>query len=450
MTTHARPQHHPWFGSYALARPPRLGAAGVRDVLLREMDDIGFYQDLVSARPLLVPPQSAAELYGAAARLLALLRKALLASGPTPRHRMAALGADASLHPLFTDDRTEERYCACMARPDAVIGEHGPQFLEFNVGGAVGGAVHTHMLTRAWRHVHTDGGPPPFDAPSLFGARRRVFAAACEELRQAPGVALLGTLRDLPGVRTTRYFDAEVHHLRRHGFAAEFFEPEELDRGHSPDGRFRYPLGLRHFTVTEWRRHGIDLAPVRRALDAGCTLLAPQTAFLVSNKKVLGWVSEGLPWMTAAERALVRRYLPWTRVVGDRRVTWRDRDTGLGELLLHRQRRFVLKKAVGMCGDGVLLGPSTDPAVWRRAVEAALRDEDSIAQEYVEAGRCAAEVTDGTESGTRPATIAPLLGPYVMAGRPAGCLVRYFADGTSGIVSMYGHGALINVLLAAR
>ncbi|ARZ71879.1 hypothetical protein SMD11_6303 [Streptomyces albireticuli] len=445
-------EHHPWFGSYAVDVPARLGAAGVRDVLREEMRDLGFHEELVSARPLVVPARGAAELYGAAARLLDLLRRALLASGPTARHRMAALGVDESLHPLFVDDRLEERYCGCMARPDAVIGEDGPRFLEFNVGGAVGGAVHTHMMTRAWRRVHggAGGDRAPFDGPSLFGARRRLFAAVCEELGLPRAVALLGTVRDLPGVGSARYFDVEIGHLRRHGFRAEFLEPEELDRAYDPDGRFRFPLGLRHFTVTEWREHGIDLAPVRRALDAGCLFLAPQTAFLISNKKVLGWVSEGLPWMTGAERELVRRYLPWTRVVRERRVAWRGRDHDLGELLVRRRPCFVLKKAVGMCGDGVLLGPSTDPVVWERAVGRALREEDSVAQEYVEAGRCAALVTDGTGSGTRPTTIAPLLGPYVVAGKPAGCLVRYFASGESGIVSMYGHGALINVLVAGR
>ncbi|MEU7164762.1 hypothetical protein AB0A70_08970 [Streptomyces morookaense] len=445
--------HHPWFGTGELPPPARPGAEELRQTFVHAMRDVGFNGAQVATRPLSVPHASAAELYAASARLLALLRTALLAAGPGREERMAALAVDETLHPLFTDDRTEERHCACMARPDVVIGPGGPQFLEVNVGGAVGGAVHTHVLTRTWRRLYAedrdgpDGGRLPFHSHSLFAERRRLFEAVCAELGAERGVALLGTVRDLPGVHGTRYFDLEVDHLRRHGFAAEFFEPEDLHHGHGADGRFRYPVGLRHFTVTEWRHHGIDLAPVRRALDAGCLFLAPQTAYLVSNKKVLGWISEGRPWMTGADREFVRRYLPWTRVTGDRAVVWRGRRYGLGELLLGRREQFVLKKAVGMCGDGVLLGPSTDPAVWADAVERAVREEDSVAQEYVEPGRCAAGLTDGTEAGTRTTTIAPLLGPYIVAGRPAGCLVRYFADGGSGIVSMYGHGALINVLV---
>ncbi|MCC2278172.1 hypothetical protein LKL35_22520 [Streptomyces sp. ET3-23] len=445
--------HHPWFGTGELPPPARPGAEELRQTFVHAMRDVGFNGAQVATRPLAVPHASAAELYAASARLLALLRTALLAAGPGREERMAALAVDETLHPLFTDDRTEERHCACMARPDVVIGPGGPQFLEVNVGGAVGGAVHTHVLTRTWCRLYAedrdgpDGGRLPFHSHSLFAERRRLFEAVCAELGAERGVALLGTVRDLPGVHGTRYFDLEVDHLRRHGFAAEFFEPEDLHHGHGADGRFRYPVGLRHFTVTEWRHHGIDLAPVRRALDAGCLFLAPQTAYLVSNKKVLGWISEGRPWMTGADREFVRRYLPWTRVTGDRAVVWRGGRSGLGELLLGRREQFVLKKAVGMCGDGVLLGPSTDPAVWADAVERAVREEDSVAQEYVEPGRCAAGLTDGTEAGTHTTTIAPLLGPYIVAGRPAGCLVRYFADGGSGIVSMYGHGALINVLV---
>ncbi|WP_414166926.1 hypothetical protein ACMATS_04220 [Streptoverticillium reticulum] len=443
---------HPWFGTDELPPPARIGAEELRQTFVHAMRDVGFNGAQVATRPLTVPPASAAELYAASARLTALLRRAILAAGRNREERMAALAVDETLHPLFIDDRREERHCACMARPDVVIGADGPQFLEVNVGGAVGGAVHTHVLTRTWRRLHADGpdgGRLPFRSHSLFAERRRLFESVCAESGAERGVALLGTVRDLPGVHGTRYFDLEVEHLRRHGFAAEFFEPEDLYHGHGADGRFRYPVGLRHFTVAEWRHHGIDLAPVRRALDAGCLFLAPQTAYLVSNKKVLGWVSEGRPWMTGAEREFVRRYLPWTRVTGDREVVWHGRTYGLGELLVRRRESFVLKKAVGMCGDGVLLGPSTDPAVWADAVESAVREEDSVAQEYVEPGRCAAGLTDGTEAGTRQTTIAPLLGPYIVAGRPAGCLVRFFASGESGIVSMYGHGALVNVLVSS-
>lgn len=105
---------------------------------------------------------------------------------------------------------------------------------------------------------------------------------------------------------------------------AEFFEPEDLLEGLGLPGRPRYEVGLRHFTIPEWRGHGIDLAPVRTALDAGCTLISTQTAYLISNKKVLGWVSEGRPWMTEQDRDIVDRYLPWTRVVSDRATRWRD------------------------------------------------------------------------------------------------------------------------------
>jgi hypothetical protein len=441
---------HPWFGSERVPMPAGTGPGHVKAVVLHHLRQIGFREDSVAAQPLMVPRASAGELYGAAARLLALLRRAVLASGRTREERMAALGVGEWLHPLFVDDDLfEERYCACMARPDVIVGPEGPRFLEFNVGGAIGAVVHTALLTRAWRDVHGRGGRVPFSSPDPFAVRADLFQSVAAELGLERGVAVLGTVRDVLGGTGTRYFDVEVEHLRGRGFAAEFFEPGDLPAAIDASGRFRYPLGLRHFTVVEWRSHGIDLGLVRQAMDAGCRFLAPQTAFLISNKKVLGWASEGRPWMTAADRELVRRYLPWTRVVRDGPVEWRGHRHDCAELLLAQREQFVLKTAFGMAGDGVMLGVETERARWAAAVESAVRNEDRVAQEYVEPGRCEIELTDGSASGTRLAEVAPCLGPYVFDGRPAGCLVRYFADGRAGVVSLYGTGALGNVLVTA-
>ena len=76
-----------------------------------------------------------------------------------------------------------------------------------------------------------------------------------------------------------------------------------LFAGYLAPKRFdRFRLGLRHLTVQEWRSLGVDLAPVRAALDAGVHLLAPQTSYLIASKKVLAWVSQGCDWMSAADR----------------------------------------------------------------------------------------------------------------------------------------------------
>lgn len=61
---------------------------------------------------------------------------------------------------------------------------------------------------------------------------------------------------------------------------------------------------------------------------AGLTAIPSQSARLVDSKKMLARLSEGLPWMSDAGRALVSRFVPWTRIVRDRIVHWRGRTFG--------------------------------------------------------------------------------------------------------------------------
>lgn len=177
--------------------------------------------------------------------------------------------------------------------------------------------------------------------------------------------------------------------------------------------------------MADWKAHGIDFAPVRAA---GWRLVPSQSCGLLANKKVLAWPSAGRPWMTDAERELAERYLPWTREVGDRKVTWRGQQWDLQALLLSARESFTLKAATGMMGRTVLLGPMTEPATWAEAVERALAEDDSIAQEYVEPARLPVTLGDGSADGTATVRVAPVLSPCLYGAEPGGCWARFFPE----------------------
>ncbi|MFF2540972.1 hypothetical protein ACFVUY_00160 [Kitasatospora sp. NPDC058063] len=441
----------PWYGT---APPPldnRLELPAVQRELARVED--GEYARVVpvasSLRPVMLPRSSYDELFTATADLLALLRRTLLERAPTAAGRIAALGADERMYPLVMDGPAEEDYATCIARPDVMVGASGPRFLEFNIGSGIGGVVDTALHTAAW--VAAFGGPErmPFDAVDPLAVRDELFVRAVRALGVKPAVAIVGTLRDFGGP-PSRYFEIQEESLRRRGLAAETFEPEDLLDGLGLPGEPRYRLGLRHFTILEWLGHGIDLGPVRTALDAGVRLIASQTAYLIANKKVLGWVSEGRPWMTDRDRRTVERYLPWTRVVGDRPVERHGRTVPLPELLLERQEEFVLKPAIGMSGQQVLVGRSCPPQVWRGAVTAAAAAQDHIVQEWVEPVPHRMEFAGPDGSGSHQAEVVPVFSPFLFDGRAAGCMVRYLPPDRDGVVSIHGHGALSNVAFALR
>jgi hypothetical protein len=439
----------PWFGTEPLPLTSRAAVPEVLALMREAMDDIAFPMRPASLRPVVLPPASYAELFTAGSALLALLRRALLECAPTAAGRVEALGADPDLYPLFVPGPLEEHYATCIARPDVVVGADGPKFVEFNVGAGIGGVVDTSLNAAAWTTAFGGEGVAPFTAPDPLAVRDRIFVDAVRRLGVRPAVAVVGSRLDLNGSRTTRYFEVQADSLRGRGLAAELFEPEDLLSGLGMPGPPRYRLGLRHFTVQEWREHGIDLAPVRAALDAGCLLVSTQTAYLVENKKVLAWISAGRPWMTGADRALVRRYVPWTRVVGDERTTWRGREVVVADLLLRRREDFVLKPAVGMKGQDVLIGRECAPAEWSRAVHTAVDARDRVVQEHVAAASMPMEFAD--DDGTAfEADVRPVLSPFLFDGRPAGCMVRYLPPGRDGVVSVHGRGALPGVAFARR
>lgn len=433
--------NEPWYGG-PLPLVSRLPVPDVVSLVTEAMDEVGFTHYAPSwataTCPVVIRPESYRELFKAAITLLGLLRRALLETAPSTAGRIAALKADPQMYPLVMARPAEEAYATCIARPDVMIDATGPKFMEFNIGAGIGGVVDTSLNSVAWTAAFGGTAYAPFAGPDALSVRDELFLRAVHDLGADPAVVIVGTTRDLKGRDPSHYFELQLASLRRRGLRAEFFEPEDLLAGLGQLTAPRYQVGLRHFTVPEWREYGIDLTPVHAALNAGCTLIASQTAYLIANKKVLGWISEGLPWMTERDRRAVSRYLPWTRVVGDRPVCWRGSQWSLSRLLLEHAENFVLKPAIGMRAQNVLLGRYCDAALWRETVERAVAAEDHIVQEYVEPVPYLMEFTDDGVS-TFEAEVFPVFSPFLFDNQPGGCMVRYLPPGKRDVVGIYGH-----------
>ncbi|MFI9817798.1 hypothetical protein [Saccharothrix variisporea] len=439
---------HPWFGTHHL--PPAAPADTIRDLLRTGIRDTGWpYQPFLPAAPIAIPRASYAELFRATAALLDLIRRTALESAPTTADRLAAYRMPESEHQLFLPDQfLEERYADCVTRPDIVIGPDGPQFLEFNVSGALGGPVETHCRLEVWRTLYSDdGGRVPFDTTSPFATRADMFRHLSQELGVKPRIAIVGSTRD-QGVTSTRYFDIEVDYFTAHGLTARFFEPEDLHEAWDCPPHLRYPLGLRNFTIPDWQELGIDTTPVQTALDQGCLLVGTQTSTFLSSKLTMGLLSEGRPWMTAAEQALVARYLPWTRVLSDRKTTWGDRNVDLVPFAVEHKDTLVLKEGLGMSGKQVILGHETSEEDWEAAIHRAATTATSVVQKYVEPQTCTLSMIADDTDEPYPTQVAPVLGPLLFGGRPAGLFTRFFGDGRRGIVSVMGTNSSDNCAVA--
>lgn len=441
-------RHDPWFGDLRLR--PAADAHTLRTMLRHELRDTGWpYQAILPAAPFTLPRTSYAELFRATAALVDLIRRTALETGPTTAARLAAYWMPQSEHELFVDDQfLEERYADCIVRPDVVIGPSGPQFLEFNVSGALGGPVEVHSRLEVWRRLYADAdGRLPFSSPNPFAVRAGMFRDLCVELAVAPRVALVGSTRD-QGVESTRYFDIEADYFGAHGMTARFFEPEDLHRVWDCPPQLRYPIGLRNFTIPDWVELAIDTTPVQEALDNGCLLVGTQTSTFLAAKMTLGLLSEGRPWMSAADRALVERYIPWTRVLSDRRTHRDSLEIDLVDFVLNNREQLVLKESLGMSGKQVILGTETDQSAWETAVHAGAETGTSIVQSRIAPRSCTLALVADDTADSYDACVSPVFGPLLFRGRPAGMWARFFGDGSAGIVSVYGTGSSDNCVVS--
>ncbi|MFC8626960.1 hypothetical protein [Streptomyces anulatus] len=428
---------HPWFGGHRLR--PAASADTIRQMLRHELRDTGWpHQRVLPAAPMAIPRAAYAEIFRASVALVDLLRRAALESGHTTADRLAAYEMPAAEDRLWVSDPfIEERYADSVVRPDLVIGPDGPQFLEFNVSGALGGVVETQSRLAVWRGLHADEeGRPPFRSPSPFAVRAEMFRSLSTELAVAPRVAVVGSAR-VTGVER-RYFEMEADYYNSHGLTARFFEPEELPEAWDCAPHLRYPVGLRNFTIPDWLDAGLDTTPVQGALDHGCLLVGTQTSTFLHSKLTMGLLSEGRPWMTEGDRRLVERYLPWTRILSERRTDREGQQVDLLPFVLKNRELLVLKAALGESGQQVTIGREADQAAWESAVGEAVQGRTSVVQEFVQPQTCrVALIADGVDE-PYDVDVAPVLGPLLFGGRPAGLFCRFFGDGSAGIVSVRG------------
>ncbi|MDH6574587.1 hypothetical protein [Kitasatospora sp. MAP5-34] len=439
----------PWFGGYL--DPPTATAEEIRTVQRHEIRDIGHpHQEYLPAAPFLLPRSSYAELFRAADVMAGLVHRTALEAGPTTAQRMAAFGATDQDYPLFlADSMLEERYASCLVRPDIVIGPTGPQFLELNISGGFAGTVESHCGYAAWRALYGAAGEGlPFTHHDPFAARADLFDDVCEELALPRRLAWVGALREsvLP-IEETRYFDLETDYLHSRGFDAEYVEVEDADQLWDCAPQDRYPLGLRHFNVADLSALGIGIEPVRRALDGGCLLLSTQTSGFLGNKMALGLLSEGRPWMSAAEHAFVERYLPWTRVLTDRRTSVGSTDVQLLPYAVENQEDLVVKRGIGSNGRQVVIGRETDVGTWRETVESAAAAGTSVVQRFVPIQSTWQSVLTDALDVPETVPVAPVISPLLFGRRPAGAFTRFFADNSAGIISVASRSAMSNVVV---
>ncbi|HEY0165690.1 MAG TPA: hypothetical protein VGB75_01490 [Jatrophihabitans sp.] len=312
------------------------------------------------------------------------------------------------------------------------------RLLEFNVGSPVGGMEMAELLGSAMLRV-----PAFAQFAAEHGLRQHDTGADIAlTLREAakpvavddPVVAILEAPGGLTAYGHRR--QALADQLMGHGLTSRVGELSDLEfvRGKPHLDGTPIDLILRYFGLEEMLAHPEGealLEPVFRAHQDGAVVLwTPFSSNPFGNKGTLALLSEraaDAATFTPAERSLIERLVPWSRVLG-RPGTAVDRR--LIEECRERREELVLKPTGLSGGQGVVVGRYADPRRWREVIEAGAATGALVQQEV----RPNEEGVIDPQTGERQ-DWRILWGAFVTPNGLAGGLGRMVPPGGDGVIS---------------
>jgi uncharacterized circularly permuted ATP-grasp superfamily protein len=136
------------------------------------------------------------------------------------------------------------------------------------------------------------------------------------------------------------------------------------------------------------------------------------------------------------EREIIKRHIPWTRVVADVKTAHYGKTIDLLEFIRSRRATLVLKPSDEYGGTGVTLGWEAEEADWDAAIERALTAKDGvwIAQERIPIRReVFPYIAQRGKVDYRDMLVD--FAPYLFQGKLCGFLTRLSATGLANVTS---------------
>ncbi len=308
---------------------------------------------------------------------------------------VAARRSDPLVREVLPLDPAEEEWLRLgPARPGPVLGRfdlnidpaaggaRAAALLELNgcaVGGIHYGPATTDTVLTQLRALDAAGGRRLRPSPAMSDVWLEVCAAHARRLGRR-GLSLVW-LEDRDWEAGITEGPTLVGRLGRMGHPASVCDPRQLSlrRGELHLGRRRVDIVYRGIELRDILLIEAEAGPLhalREAVRRG-QVLSPIAGDLDHKSLLEVWSSQRFARrFTPAERAVFRRHVPWTRLLGERFTDGPDgRRVDLPAHASRNRARLVLKPNRACGGEGVLIGRDTPAARWERAIAAALRGE---------------------------------------------------------------------------
>jgi hypothetical protein len=225
---------------------------------------------------------------------------------------------------------------------------------------------------------------------SPLPARHHVLHALLDAYRQwggrdRPRIAIL----DWREVPTYSEFMLFQDYFTSQGYECIIADPRQLEYRQGEllvDGITPIHLIYKRVLLSELvEREGLDHCVIRAVREHNVCMVNPFRCKLLHKKSSLAVLSDeaNAHLFSPGERLAIDRYIPWTRIVAERRTRHRGKEIDLLPFLSKHKDAFVLKPNDEYGGKGIVLGWETQQNQWEAALKTALA-EPYIVQQRVQ------------------------------------------------------------------
>ncbi len=210
--------------------------------------------------------------------------------------------------------------------------------------------------------------------------------------------------------------------FNQHGVPARIVSPDELEytNGKLRAAGFEIHIVFRRLSTRELLvRFDLSHPLLRAYRDHAVCVVNSFRSEIAHRRALFDLVTDETitARFSTADRKLIRDFVPWTRVVAQKKTKYWEREIDLPEFILRTREQLVLRPNEDIDGHRVFVGAELDGRAWERALRIALRSP-YVVQERTHAARQTFPVFQYGELQMKEAEIS--LHPHVFNGKMHG------------------------------
>ena len=327
------------------------------------------------------------------------------------------------------------------SRLDAFLLPDSLQFAEYNAESPAGPG-YAETLAEVFLSLPVMKRFEEFYRVQKYSTMKMLLDALLASYREWGGTAsppVIGIV-DWREVPTWSEFEILQARFEREGVPTLISDPRDLvfDGKHLIAQGRRIDLLYRRVLINDILARPAECAAIVDAYEAGAVCMANALTCKIAHKKAFFAVltdERNAALFSNSERDLIRRHIPWTRLLADTKTTRDGESFGLLEYVRRQRNDFVLKPNDEYGGTGVTLGWETDEREWDAALHRALADHEHawVVQERIAIRREVFPMQ--TADGVQMRDMLVDLAPYLFRGKMAGFLTRLSSTGLANVTS---------------